>query len=75
MLWCALEAEGCGANLQHYNPVIDQKAKSHWHVPQEWTLIGQLVFGGYEKGTMQKIRRNPKPKVSTEKLLAVHGKR
>jgi predicted oxidoreductase (fatty acid repression mutant protein) len=21
-LWTALEAEGCGANLQHYNPIV-----------------------------------------------------
>lgn len=30
MLWTALEAEGCGCNLQHYNPIIDQKAKTEW---------------------------------------------
>lgn len=45
-LWTALEAEGMGANLQHYNPVIDQKAKGHWNIPQEWSLKSQLVFGG-----------------------------
>lgn len=32
MLWTALEAEGCGCNLQHYNPIIDQKAKTEWYV-------------------------------------------
>ncbi|KAF1994645.1 nitroreductase family protein [Amniculicola lignicola CBS 123094] len=45
-LWVALEAEGFGANLQHYNPLIDQKAQEHWKVPQEWKLRAQLVFGG-----------------------------
>ncbi|EON64533.1 hypothetical protein W97_03766 [Coniosporium apollinis CBS 100218] len=45
-LWTALEAEGMGANLQHYNPIIDQKAQNHWNVPQEWSLKAQLVFGG-----------------------------
>lgn len=45
-LWTALEAEGMGANLQHYNPVIDQTAKGHWNMPQEWSLKAQLVFGG-----------------------------
>ncbi|KAJ4375993.1 putative nitroreductase [Neocucurbitaria cava] len=45
-LWVALEAEGLGANLQHYNPIIDQKAASHWNIPLEWKLRSQLVFGG-----------------------------
>ncbi|KAF1840072.1 Nitroreductase [Cucurbitaria berberidis CBS 394.84] len=45
-LWVALEAEGFGANLQHYNPIIDQKAASHWNIPLEWKLRSQLVFGG-----------------------------
>lgn len=30
MLWTAFEAEGLGCNLQHYNPIIDQKAKTEW---------------------------------------------
>lgn len=45
-LWVALEAEGFGANLQHYNPLVDQKAQEHWGVPLEWKLRAQLVFGG-----------------------------
>ncbi|KAH7377619.1 Nitroreductase-like protein [Pyrenochaeta sp. MPI-SDFR-AT-0127] len=45
-LWVALEAEGFGANLQHYNPIIDQKAAQQWNVPLEWKLRSQLVFGG-----------------------------
>ncbi|KAB2571261.1 putative nitroreductase family protein [Lasiodiplodia theobromae] len=45
-LWTGLEAEGFGANLQHYNPVVDQKVQDEWKVPQEWQLRAQLVFGG-----------------------------
>jgi predicted oxidoreductase (fatty acid repression mutant protein) len=45
-LWVALEAEGFGANLQHYNPIIDQKAAQHWDIPLGWKLRSQLVFGG-----------------------------
>jgi predicted oxidoreductase (fatty acid repression mutant protein) len=45
-LWVALEAEGFGANLQHYNPIIDQKAADHWKIPLGWKLRSQLVFGG-----------------------------
>ncbi|KAF4312099.1 Nitroreductase-like protein [Botryosphaeria dothidea] len=45
-LWTGLEAEGFGANLQHYNPVVDRKVQEEWNVPQEWALRAQLVFGG-----------------------------
>jgi predicted oxidoreductase (fatty acid repression mutant protein) len=31
--WTALEAEGLGANLQHYNPLPDQKASEIWNIP------------------------------------------
>lgn len=44
--WVALEAEGFGANLQHYNPVVDDKVQEEWKVPKEWKLRAQLVFGG-----------------------------
>ncbi|KIW34428.1 uncharacterized protein PV07_01206 [Cladophialophora immunda] len=44
-LWCALEAEGMGANLQHYNPNIDDMVKEIWGVSDDWVLKAQLVFG------------------------------
>ncbi|KAF3770644.1 Nitroreductase [Cryphonectria parasitica EP155] len=44
--WTALEAEGLGANLQHYNPLIDQRVAAEWNVPADWKLSAQLVFGG-----------------------------
>ncbi|KAI6760316.1 hypothetical protein HG530_009176 [Fusarium avenaceum] len=46
VLWTALEAEGLGANLQHYNPLIDEKVTEVWKVPVTWKLDAQLVFGG-----------------------------
>ncbi|KAF2124208.1 Nitroreductase [Dothidotthia symphoricarpi CBS 119687] len=45
-VWTALHAEGFGANLQHYNPIIDQRVAQEWSVPVEWQLRGQMVFGG-----------------------------
>ncbi|KAG7103958.1 putative nitroreductase HBN1 like protein [Verticillium longisporum] len=45
-VWTALEAEGFGANLQHYNPLIDEKVAAEWSVPSSWKLNAQLVFGG-----------------------------
>ncbi|KIN03183.1 hypothetical protein OIDMADRAFT_40804 [Oidiodendron maius Zn] len=44
-VWAALEAEGLGCNLQHYNPIIDEKVGAEWDVPKDWKLDSQLVFG------------------------------
>lgn len=41
----ALEQEGLGANLQHYNPLIDARVAAEWGVPEDWELSAQLVFG------------------------------
>lgn len=46
VLWTTLEQEGFGANLQHYNPLIDQKISETYNVPADWSLKSQLVFGG-----------------------------
>lgn len=45
-VWTALEAEGLGANLQHYNPLVDAKVAEQWKLPTTWKLAAQLVFGG-----------------------------
>ena len=44
-LWCLLEAEGLGVNLQHYNPLIDTRLESMYGVPPTWSLKSQMVFG------------------------------
>ncbi|WP_310549995.1 nitroreductase family protein [Paenibacillus glufosinatiresistens] len=46
VVWTALSAEGLGASLQHYNPLIDEEVKSTWSLPQSWRLIAQMPFGG-----------------------------
>lgn len=45
IVWTALEIEGLGASLQHYNPLIDEEVRSNWHIPENWTLIAQMPFG------------------------------
>ncbi|WP_088549447.1 nitroreductase family protein [Paenibacillus aquistagni] len=45
VIWTALEAEGLGANLQHYNPLIDDEVKQQWDIPASWKLIAQMPFG------------------------------
>lgn len=44
-IWTALEAEGWGASLQHYNPVIDDAVKATWGIDPKWKLIAQMPFG------------------------------
>ncbi|NMI07442.1 nitroreductase family protein [Paenibacillus sp. SZ31] len=45
VIWTALEQEGLGASLQHYNPLIDEKVKQEWNIPENWRLIAQMPFG------------------------------
>ncbi|KAI0398148.1 Nitroreductase-like protein [Xylariaceae sp. FL0594] len=45
-VWTALEAEGLGANIQHYNPLIDERVAAEWGIPSTWQLTAQVVFGG-----------------------------
>ena len=71
VLWTALEAEGCGANLQHYNPVIDIKAKEHWKIDMEWSLKAQLVFGGLAEGAREGLKK--KDFANAEERIAIHG--
>lgn len=45
MVWTLLESKGLGATLQHYNPVIDEKVKETWNIPESWKLLAQMPFG------------------------------
>lgn len=45
IVWTSLEAEGLGANLQHYNPLIDEEVKKTWSLPGDWKLLAQMPFG------------------------------
>lgn len=45
VVWTSLEAEGLGASLQHYNPVVDEAVQKAWNVPSTWKLLAQIPFG------------------------------
>lgn len=44
-IWNTLELECLGANLQHYNPLIDAAVKKQWNLPDSWRLRAQMPFG------------------------------
>ncbi|MGM8870428.1 nitroreductase family protein [Psychrobacter sp. 2Y5] len=48
-IWTALASLDIGANLQHYNPVIDKEVGSTWNLNDDWELNAQLVFGSIEQ--------------------------
>ena len=45
IVWTALENEGFGASLQHYNELIEQQIKEEWSIAPTWKLISQMPFG------------------------------
>lgn len=45
IVWTALEAEGYGASLQHYNELIGEAVAKEWDLPASWRLNAQMPFG------------------------------
>jgi len=54
IVWTALEEAGMGANLQHYNPLIDERVKVEWNIPDSWKLLAQMPFGNILAPTADK---------------------
>jgi predicted oxidoreductase (fatty acid repression mutant protein) len=69
-LWVALEEQGLGVNVQHYNPLIDDEVKKVWGVSDSWRLRAQMVFGLPEKGT---VVGEKEQKLAIEERLKVFG--
>ena len=67
-IWNALAALNIGANLQHYNGVIDEKVAETWNIDSTWKLIAQMVFGGIAAPAGEKTFE------PIEKRLKVYGK-
>ena len=44
-VWCAITDMGLGANIQHYNPLIDSRAAEMLSLPDGYRLVAQMVFG------------------------------
>jgi predicted oxidoreductase (fatty acid repression mutant protein) len=54
VVWTALEQEGLGASLQHYNPLIDEEVQTTWNLPKEWKLIAQMPLANQQLSPVQK---------------------
>lgn len=44
-VWLALAEKNIGANLQHYNPLIDEEVRQTWAIPESWKLRAEMNFG------------------------------
>ena len=67
-IWNALAALNIGANLQHYNGVIDEKVAETWNIDSNWKLIAKMEFGGIAAPAGEKTFE------PIEKRLKVYGK-
>ncbi|KAL2829309.1 Nitroreductase-like protein [Aspergillus pseudoustus] len=72
LVWTALQLEGLGCNLQHYNfvPSFGDEVRQRWKIPDTWSLQAQLVFGAPEAGLVRKRERTYLP---IEGRLVVFG--
>ena len=62
-IWSGLRELGIGANLQHYNPVIDETVRELFALPKSWKLLAQMPFGGIVE------EREPKAKEKIEERV------
>ena len=44
-MWTELRTLNVGANLQHYNPLVDEDAAKAFAIPDSWKLVAQMPFG------------------------------
>lgn len=44
-MWTELRTLNVGANLQHYNPLVDEDAAKAYAIPDSWELVAQMLFG------------------------------
>ena len=57
-VWTALQSEGLGSSLQHYNELVEEDVKKTWKLDPSWKLLAQMPFGSVEAPAGEK-RFNP----------------
>lgn len=66
-IWSGLRELGIGASLQHYNPVIDQKVRELFDLPESYFMIAQMPFGGIGKEPDPKEKEDISKRVRIER--------
>lgn len=66
-IWVALSELNIGANLQHYNPVIDEPVKKLFNLPENFVLVAQMPFGKTVEQLKEKDLENIKDRVTVKK--------
>lgn len=63
LVWTALELEGLGCNLQHFNFMSEfsEMVRERWSLPKSWILKSQLVFGKPVDGLKRRKERTYEP--------------
>jgi len=47
-VWTALQSEGLGSSLLHYNELVEEDVKKEWKLDPSWKLLAQMPFGSVE---------------------------
>ena len=67
--WVAIRDLGLGANIQHYNPIVDDRVAEVFGVPEGYRLVAQMVFGRIVTPA------GPKTKLSGDEIvMTAHAK-
>lgn len=68
-VWVTIADMGLGANIQHYNPLIDADVAETFGIPDGYRLVAEMVFGDVRS------RAGPKDKLSGDDIVSVaHAK-
>lgn len=57
-VWTGLREMDIGANIQHYNPVIDNAVKELFGLPESYILVAQMPFGGIAAAPAEKDKED-----------------
>lgn len=71
LVWTALELEGLGCNLQHFNFMsqFTDEVLRRWNLPETWLLKSQLVFGKPSDGLKRRKERTYAPLEERVRIL------
>lgn len=75
LVWTALELEGMGCNLQHFNfiPEFAEEVLKHWNLPKQWIFKSQLVFGKPTDGLKRGKERTYAPLADRVMIFGSEG--